>query len=137
MWVELGSVENAFFKNCRIAAQRKFLLRAILTDLVFGFFFLLAWCTGMTSSSGKRLKTTASKRKDKEPEQPYSNAEMQSIHRGQVATAEMIIGMYDTPPAHRDGAAEASAMEEDEDDDDTFEDAEDNEEEEDTDDNTG
>ncbi|KOM57426.1 hypothetical protein LR48_Vigan11g045900 [Vigna angularis] len=26
---------------------------------------------------------------------------MQSIHRGQVATVEMIIGMYDTPPGHR------------------------------------
>ncbi|KOM57423.1 hypothetical protein LR48_Vigan11g045600 [Vigna angularis] len=26
---------------------------------------------------------------------------MQSIHRGQVATAKMIIGMYDTPPGHR------------------------------------
>ncbi|KOM27186.1 hypothetical protein LR48_Vigan404s003700 [Vigna angularis] len=87
-------------------------------------------------------------------------AQMQSIHRGQVATAEMIIGLYDTPPAHRwtmdefhsvvdwpeeqiqgsrAGAAEASAMEEDEDDDDddAFEDAEDNEEEEDTDDNIG
>ncbi|KOM54712.1 hypothetical protein LR48_Vigan10g060400 [Vigna angularis] len=64
-------------------------------------------------------------------------AQLQSIHRGQVATAEMIVGMYDTPPAHRwnmdefhnvvawpeepihgggAGAAEASArdMEEDE-----------------------
>ncbi|KOM50142.1 hypothetical protein LR48_Vigan08g096900 [Vigna angularis] len=180
----------------------------------------------MTSSSGKRLKTIASKRKDKEPEQPHSSrrllmerkagmipnfapqqycggeeaahpvppqrprrerrptqsqasvetyevepfqmrdmymslrgAQMQSFHRGQVATTEMIIGLYDTPPAHRwtmdelhsvvdwpeeqiqgnrDGAAEASAMEEDEDDyDDAFEDAEDNEEEEDTDENTG
>ncbi|KOM26743.1 hypothetical protein LR48_Vigan312s000400 [Vigna angularis] len=28
-------------------------------------------------------------------------AQLQSIHRGQVATAEMIVGMYDTPPAHR------------------------------------
>ncbi|KOM49841.1 hypothetical protein LR48_Vigan08g066800 [Vigna angularis] len=84
---------------------------------------------------------------------------MQSIHRGQVTTAEMLIGLYDTPPAHkwtmdefhsvvdwpeeqihdnRARAAEASAMEEDEDeDDDAFEDDEDNEEEEDTDDNTG
>ncbi|KOM57525.1 hypothetical protein LR48_Vigan11g055800 [Vigna angularis] len=73
-----------------------------------------------------------------------------------VATAEMIIGMYDTPPAHRwtmdefhnvvawpeenvqgsrAGAAEASAMDDDEDDD-ASEDAEDNEEEEDTNDNT-
>ncbi|KOM47604.1 hypothetical protein LR48_Vigan07g130800 [Vigna angularis] len=87
------------------------------------------------------------------------DAQMQSIHRGQVATAEMIIGMYDTPPTHRwtmdefhnvvarpeenaqgsrAGAAEASAMEEDEDDDDdAFEDAKDNEEEEDTNDSTG
>ncbi|KOM25656.1 hypothetical protein LR48_Vigan148s002000 [Vigna angularis] len=29
------------------------------------------------------------------------DAQMQSIHRGQVATVEMIIGMYDTPPTHR------------------------------------
>ncbi|KOM24906.1 hypothetical protein LR48_Vigan17s000200 [Vigna angularis] len=29
------------------------------------------------------------------------DAQMHSIHRGQVATVEMIIGMYDTPPAHR------------------------------------
>ncbi|KOM57581.1 hypothetical protein LR48_Vigan11g061400 [Vigna angularis] len=29
------------------------------------------------------------------------SAQLQSIHRGQVATAEMIVGMYDTPPAHR------------------------------------
>ncbi|KOM34778.1 hypothetical protein LR48_Vigan02g092800 [Vigna angularis] len=28
-------------------------------------------------------------------------AQLQSIHRGQVATAEMIVGMYDTPPAQR------------------------------------
>ncbi|KOM43086.1 hypothetical protein LR48_Vigan05g069000 [Vigna angularis] len=28
-------------------------------------------------------------------------AQLQSIHRGQVATAEMIVRMYDTPPAHR------------------------------------
>ncbi|KOM45545.1 hypothetical protein LR48_Vigan06g085100 [Vigna angularis] len=89
-------------------------------------------------------------------------AQLQSIHRGQVATAEMIVGMYDTPPAHRwtmeefhnvvawpeehaQGgrvvAAEASAMEIDEDDaddveDDAFGDAEDEEEEEDTDDSS-
>ncbi|KOM45580.1 hypothetical protein LR48_Vigan06g088600 [Vigna angularis] len=89
-------------------------------------------------------------------------AQLQSIHRGQVATAEMIVGMYDTPPAHRwtmdefhnvvawpeeqaqggrAGAAEASTMEKDEDstddaEDDAFEDAEDEEDEEDTDDNT-
>ncbi|KOM37611.1 hypothetical protein LR48_Vigan03g099300 [Vigna angularis] len=83
-------------------------------------------------------------------------AQLQSIHRGQVATAEMIVGMYDTPPAHRwtmeefhnvvawleepvqGGGAEAAEasvreMEEDEaDDDDAFEDDEDKEEEEDT-----
>ncbi|KOM25676.1 hypothetical protein LR48_Vigan151s001500 [Vigna angularis] len=29
------------------------------------------------------------------------SAQLQSIHKGQVATAEMIVGMYDTPPAHR------------------------------------
>ncbi|KOM52124.1 hypothetical protein LR48_Vigan09g078300 [Vigna angularis] len=86
-------------------------------------------------------------------------AQLQSIHRGQVATVEMIVGMYDTPPAHRwtmdefhnvvawpeehaqggrAGAAEASTMEKDEDDadDDAFEDAEDEEEEEDADDST-
>ncbi|KOM43242.1 hypothetical protein LR48_Vigan05g084600 [Vigna angularis] len=28
-------------------------------------------------------------------------AQFQSIHKGQVATVEMIIGLYDTPPAHR------------------------------------
>ncbi|KOM25963.1 hypothetical protein LR48_Vigan208s000600 [Vigna angularis] len=87
-------------------------------------------------------------------------AQLQSIHRGQVATAEMIVGMYDTPPAHRwtmeefhnvvawpeeqvqGGGAEAveasvREMEEDEaDDDDAFEDDEDEEEEEDTEDNS-
>ncbi|KOM57705.1 hypothetical protein LR48_Vigan11g073800 [Vigna angularis] len=31
----------------------------------------------------------------------FIDAQMQSIHRRQVATAEMIIRMYDTPPAHR------------------------------------
>ncbi|KOM25980.1 hypothetical protein LR48_Vigan213s000300 [Vigna angularis] len=72
---------------------------------------------------------------------------LQSIHRGQVATIEMIIGMYDTPPrrwwtmdefntvvawpkeqaqASGAGAAEAPTMEEDDDD---FEDAEEGEEE--------
>ncbi|KOM34871.1 hypothetical protein LR48_Vigan02g102100 [Vigna angularis] len=77
---------------------------------------------------------------------------LQSIHRGQVATTEMIIGMYDTPPGKRwtmdefnnvvawpeeqaqgngVGAAEAPAMEEDDDDD--FEDAEEEGEEEDSD----
>ncbi|KOM37619.1 hypothetical protein LR48_Vigan03g100100 [Vigna angularis] len=46
-------------------------------------------------------------------------AQLQSIHQGQVATAEMIVGMYDTPPAHRE-------MEEDEaDENDAFEDVED------------
>ncbi|KOM43230.1 hypothetical protein LR48_Vigan05g083400 [Vigna angularis] len=91
-----------------------------------------------------------------------SGEQLQSIHRGQVATVEMIVGMYDTPPAHRwtmeefhnvvawpeeqaqgdrAGAAEASAMEmdqgdADDDEDDTFEDVEDEEEEEDTDDNS-
>ncbi|KOM40835.1 hypothetical protein LR48_Vigan04g103300 [Vigna angularis] len=84
-------------------------------------------------------------------------AQLQSIHIGQVATAEMIVGMYDTPPAYRwtmeefhnvvawpeekvqGGGAEASVrkMEEDEaDDDDAFEDDEDEEEEEDTEDNS-
>ncbi|KOM43446.1 hypothetical protein LR48_Vigan05g105000 [Vigna angularis] len=79
-------------------------------------------------------------------------AQLQAIHRGQVATVEMIVGMYDTPPPHRwtmeefhnvvawpeeqaqggtTGAAEASAMEMDEEDD-TLEDAEDKEEEKDT-----
>ncbi|KOM27151.1 hypothetical protein LR48_Vigan404s000200 [Vigna angularis] len=77
--------------------------------------------------------------------------------QGQVATAERIIGLYDTPPAHkwtmdefhsvvawpeeqaqgsRAGAAEASAMEDD-DNEDAFEDVEDDEEEEDTNDNMG
>ncbi|KOM26165.1 hypothetical protein LR48_Vigan233s003200 [Vigna angularis] len=83
-------------------------------------------------------------------------AQLQSIHRGQVATAEMIVGIYHTPPAHRwtmdefhnvvawpeepvhgggAGAAEASArdMEEDEaEEEDAFDDDEDEEEEEDT-----
>ncbi|KOM25830.1 hypothetical protein LR48_Vigan192s002800 [Vigna angularis] len=85
-------------------------------------------------------------------------AKLQSIHRGQVATTEMIVGMCDAPPAHRwtmkefhnvvawpeeqvqgdrAEAAEASTMEMEEDDadddeDDAFEDAEDEEEEEDT-----
>ncbi|KOM27481.1 hypothetical protein LR48_Vigan424s000300 [Vigna angularis] len=92
--------------------------------------------------------------------QNCGGAQLQSIHRGQVATAEMIVGMYDTPPAHRwtmdefhnvvawpeEGAhgagaeaAEASVreMEEDEaDDDDAIEDDEDEEEEEDTKDNS-
>ncbi|KOM47401.1 hypothetical protein LR48_Vigan07g110500 [Vigna angularis] len=89
-------------------------------------------------------------------------AQLQSIHRGQVATVEMIVGMYVTPPAHRwtmeefhnvvawleeqvqgdrAGAVEASAMEIEEDDvdddeDDAFEDAKDEEEEEDTDDSS-
>ncbi|KOM25236.1 hypothetical protein LR48_Vigan62s001300 [Vigna angularis] len=87
-------------------------------------------------------------------------AQLQSFHRGQVATTEMIVGMYDTPLAHRwtmdefhnvvawpeeqaqgdrVGAAEASTMDEDDVDDakdDAFEDAEDKEEEEDTDDST-
>ncbi|KOM34741.1 hypothetical protein LR48_Vigan02g089100 [Vigna angularis] len=87
-------------------------------------------------------------------------AQLQSIHRGQVAIVEMIVGMYDTPPAHRwtmdefhnvvawpeelvhgggAGAAEASAreMEEDEaNDDDALEDDEDEEEEEDTENNS-
>ncbi|KOM50043.1 hypothetical protein LR48_Vigan08g087000 [Vigna angularis] len=87
-------------------------------------------------------------------------AQLQSIHRGQVATAEMIVGMYDTPPAHRwtmdefhnvvawpeepvhgggAGAAEASAreMEEDEaEEEDAFDDDEDEEEEEDTEDSS-
>ncbi|KOM24967.1 hypothetical protein LR48_Vigan34s000600 [Vigna angularis] len=77
-------------------------------------------------------------------------AQLQSIHRGQVATTEIIVGMYDTPLAHRwtmeefhnvvpwleekvqgdrAEAAKASAMEMDEDD--AFEDTEDEEEEED------
>ncbi|KOM49682.1 hypothetical protein LR48_Vigan08g050900 [Vigna angularis] len=59
------------------------------------------------------------------------DAQMQSIHRGQVATTEMIIGIA--------GAAEASAMDDDEDDEkeDAFEDAEDDGQEEDTNDSMG
>ncbi|KOM25079.1 hypothetical protein LR48_Vigan48s001200 [Vigna angularis] len=85
-------------------------------------------------------------------------ASQPSIHRGQVATAEMIIGMYDTPSGHRwtmdefnnvvawpedqsqangAGVPEARAMDDDEDDDDDFEDAEDDREEEDSDDSMG
>ncbi|KOM26780.1 hypothetical protein LR48_Vigan317s000100 [Vigna angularis] len=86
-------------------------------------------------------------------------AQLQSIHRGQVATAEMIVGMYDNPPAHRwtmdefhnvvawpeeplhggAGAAEASArdMEEDEaEEEDAFDEDDDEEEEEDTEDSS-
>ncbi|KOM37620.1 hypothetical protein LR48_Vigan03g100200 [Vigna angularis] len=87
-------------------------------------------------------------------------AQLQSIHRGQVATTEMIVEMYDTPPAHMwtvdefhnvvawpeepvhgggAGAAEASArdMEEDEaEEEDAFDDDEDEEEEEDTEDSS-
>ncbi|KOM52218.1 hypothetical protein LR48_Vigan09g087700 [Vigna angularis] len=87
----------------------------------------------------------------------FIDARMKSIHRGQVATTEIIIGIYDTPPAHRwtmdefhnvvawpeeqaqgsrAGAAGASAMDY-EDDEDAFEDAEDDEEEEDLDDSMG
>ncbi|KOM51867.1 hypothetical protein LR48_Vigan09g052600 [Vigna angularis] len=87
----------------------------------------------------------------------WADARMQSIHRGQVTTTEMIIGMYNTLPAHRwtmdefhnvvawpeeqaqgnrAEPAEASAMN-DEDDEDVFEDVEDDEEEEDSDDNMG
>ncbi|KOM40742.1 hypothetical protein LR48_Vigan04g094000 [Vigna angularis] len=72
------------------------------------------------------------------------------IHKGQVATVEMIIGMYDTPPgrwwtmdefntvvawpeeqaqASGAGVAEAPAMEEDDEDDDDFKDAKEGEEE--------
>ncbi|KOM40807.1 hypothetical protein LR48_Vigan04g100500 [Vigna angularis] len=86
------------------------------------------------------------------------DARMQSIHRGQVATVEMIIGTYDTPLRHRwtmdefnnvvawpedqaqasrAGAAEAPAMDNDENDEDEFEDAEDEGEEEDSDDIMG
>ncbi|KOM41074.1 hypothetical protein LR48_Vigan04g127200 [Vigna angularis] len=85
------------------------------------------------------------------------DARMQSLQRRQVATIEMIIGMYDTPSGHRwtmdefnnvvawpeeqaqgsgVGATEAPAMEEDDEDDDDFEDAEEGEEE-DSDDNMG
>ncbi|KOM49866.1 hypothetical protein LR48_Vigan08g069300 [Vigna angularis] len=104
---------------------------------------------GMTSSSGKRLKTMATKRKEKEPEQPHSSRFLSRKHEKHfkvvqdrrllmerkvgmiptfapqfgekllgndwgklatypapaniavVATVEMIVGMYDTPPAHR------------------------------------
>ncbi|KOM29436.1 hypothetical protein LR48_Vigan683s000400 [Vigna angularis] len=81
-----------------------------------------------------------------------------SIHRGQVATTKMIIGMYETPPryqwimdefsnvvawpedqAQANGveAVEAPTMDDDEDVDDEFEDAEDDGEEEDSDDKMG
>ncbi|KOM48081.1 hypothetical protein LR48_Vigan07g178500 [Vigna angularis] len=86
------------------------------------------------------------------------DAKMQSIHRGQVATTEMIIGMYDAPPGHRwtmdefnnvvacledqaqangAGVAEAPAIDNDKEGDDEFEDAEDEGEEEDLDDSMG
>ncbi|KOM24883.1 hypothetical protein LR48_Vigan10s001200 [Vigna angularis] len=38
------------------------------------------YCGGMTSSSGKRVKTMASKRKDKEPEQPHSSRFLSRKH---------------------------------------------------------
>ncbi|KOM26065.1 hypothetical protein LR48_Vigan221s002700 [Vigna angularis] len=89
-----------------------------------------------------------------------SGAQLQSIHRGQVATAEMIVGMYDKPPALRwtmdefhnvvawpeepvhgggAGAAEASARDNEEDEaeeEDAFDEDEDEEEEEDTEDSS-
>ncbi|KOM25529.1 hypothetical protein LR48_Vigan112s000400 [Vigna angularis] len=73
---------------------------------------------------------------------------MQALHRGQVATAEMIIGLYDTPPSRKwtmdefntimgwpenqaqasgARATEASAMEDDDEDDD-YEDGDEEEE---------
>ncbi|KOM43461.1 hypothetical protein LR48_Vigan05g106500 [Vigna angularis] len=58
------------------------------------------------------------------------DARMQSIHRGQVATIEMIIGIGPR-------AAKAPSMDDDEDDDDEFEDAEDEGEQEDSDDSMG
>ncbi|KOM40986.1 hypothetical protein LR48_Vigan04g118400 [Vigna angularis] len=58
------------------------------------------------------------------------DARMQSIHRGQVATTEMIIGIGA-------GAVEAPAMDDEEEDDDEFEDAEDEGEEEDSNDSMG
>ncbi|KOM47629.1 hypothetical protein LR48_Vigan07g133300 [Vigna angularis] len=115
---------------------------------------------------GQAQSQTSTKTHEAEPFQMRDmymsliGAQLQSIHRGQVATAEMIVGMYDTPPAHRwtmeefhnvvawleqpmqGGGAEAAEasvreMEEDEaDDDDAFEDDEDEEEEEDTEDSS-
>ncbi|KOM37726.1 hypothetical protein LR48_Vigan03g110800 [Vigna angularis] len=119
--------------------------------------------SGMASSSGKRIKTIGSKRKDKKPERSYASKflsrkherHFNSLHRGQVTTTEMIIGMYDTPPGHRwtmdefnnvvtwpeeqaqgsgAGAAEVLAID---DDDDEFEDVQDDGEEEDSDDSMG
>ncbi|KOM43088.1 hypothetical protein LR48_Vigan05g069200 [Vigna angularis] len=80
---------------------------------------------------------------------------MQSIHRGQVATVEIIIEMYDTPRGHRwtmdefnnvvawpeeqaqDSGARAAKAPTMDDDDDEFEDAKDEGEEEDSDDIMG
>ncbi|KOM40838.1 hypothetical protein LR48_Vigan04g103600 [Vigna angularis] len=96
------------------------------------------------------------------PRKAINEAYYKQYCGGQVATAEMIVGMYETPPAHRwtmeefhnvvawpeeqvqgdrAEAAEASAMEMEEDDvdddeDDAFEDAKDEDEEEDTDDSS-
>ncbi|KOM24876.1 hypothetical protein LR48_Vigan10s000500 [Vigna angularis] len=103
---------------------------------------------------GQAQSQTSAKSHEAEPFQMRDmymsliGAQLQSIHRGQVATAEMIVGMYYTPPAHRwtmeefhnvvawpeepvqGGGAEASVreMEEDEvDNDDAFEDEEEEE----------
>ncbi|KOM25652.1 hypothetical protein LR48_Vigan148s001600 [Vigna angularis] len=105
----------------------------------------------MTSSSGKRVKTMASKRKDKEPEQPHSSRFLSRKHvkhfkvvQDRRLLMETKVGMIPNFAPHlaeeqaqgdRAGAAEALAIEKDEDDadDDAFKDSE---EEEDVDDNT-
>ncbi|KOM34745.1 hypothetical protein LR48_Vigan02g089500 [Vigna angularis] len=78
----------------------------------------------MASSSGKRIKTIESKRKDKEPKCSYANKFLSRKHECHFKRSK---------PGSRAGAAEASAM----DDEDAFEDVEDDEEEEDSDDSMG
>ncbi|KOM54832.1 hypothetical protein LR48_Vigan10g072400 [Vigna angularis] len=100
----------------------------------------------MTSSSGKRLKTMATKRKEKEPEQPHYSRFLSRKHekhfKGKLATYPAPANIaWPEEPVQGGGAeaAEASVreMEEDEaDDDDAFEDDEDEEEEEDTEDSS-
>ncbi|KOM40793.1 hypothetical protein LR48_Vigan04g099100 [Vigna angularis] len=117
----------------------------------------VAWPVLPRRPSGRRGPRQAhAARHDAEPFQmrdmymSLMEDKLQSIHRGQVATVEMIIGMYDASPGRRwtmdefnnvvawpeeqahgsgSGATEAPALEEDDEDDDDFEDAKEGEEE--------
>ncbi|KOM27962.1 hypothetical protein LR48_Vigan475s000400 [Vigna angularis] len=78
------SLKEVFKNSAELPLRGKLPLSGTLPDLSFclvaSWNMVLVALRGMASSSGKRLKTMATKRKEKEPEQPHSSRFLSRKH---------------------------------------------------------